>query len=883
MAAPARRDRPVAPSPWPFVGREDELEWVSALRSGGSCGVVVSGPPGVGKTRLAREVLAAAALEGAASEWVQATQAVASIPLGAFASLVPAGVQADDRLQVFQLCAQALAERSQSQPLVLGVDDAHLLDPNSAALVLHLATRGTAFVVVTVRAGERCPDSIVALWKDLEAPRLELQQLSEAETGQLLEAVLDGEVDPSVKRWAFGASDGHVLYLRELVKGSLANGDLLQDDGLWKLRAQPAVTAALAELVSAALGDLGPEELDAVRLLALGEPLELDTATEITGLEPVRALEEKGLVHVVLSAKPTGRTEVRLAHPLYGEVVRAGTPNLRGLELRRQLAGAVRARGLDRPGDALRVAAWLDDANEHLDDVLLLAAARDAVAAGDADLAERLALRASPGLERSLALAAAHVQRGRFEEAEALLAEWNAEGASRELALEYLERRALRVLHFGLVRSEDALKLLADAAGWFGDADWTARLEMMRLQVSISGAGGGPTGAADGLERLLEREDLPQDVRRRASIALAMSLWRAGRTSEALAASASLRPSLPLRDADDANALVIWWDIRQLGGYEWPAVERWLDEADRGSSRANVLTRGEVLTLLAYLALEQGRTTTATRKAREAIEILERFDTVRRLPLAKLTLATSTAQSGDVEGSRRALAGYESSIGDVPRPYWRLQREEVIAHAALALAEGEIRRAIDLLLEASASVEQPVERARLLYEALRAGADPQAVVSDLEAAARACGTPLAELFARQAAAQEAGDANGLLETAEGIAAIGAWLWAAECAARAARVFEEAGREDSARRATARSGRFLENCDEGVSSPVLAAVELAPAGLTRRESEIVTLAAAGASNAEIAERLVLSVRTVESHLYRAMQKLGVASRHELSAD
>jgi len=62
------------------------------------------------------------------------------------------------------------------------------------------------------------------------------------------------------------------------------------------------------------------------------------------------------------------------------------------------------------------------------------------------------------------------------------------------------------------------------------------------------------------------------------------------------------------------------------------------------------------------------------------------------------------------------------------------------------------------------------------------------------------------------------------------------------------------------------------------SRALQEIALSPVELTRREQEIV--AARGQSNAQIAERLVLSVRTVESHLYHAMAKLGVASRQEL---
>jgi DNA-binding CsgD family transcriptional regulator len=50
----------------------------------------------------------------------------------------------------------------------------------------------------------------------------------------------------------------------------------------------------------------------------------------------------------------------------------------------------------------------------------------------------------------------------------------------------------------------------------------------------------------------------------------------------------------------------------------------------------------------------------------------------------------------------------------------------------------------------------------------------------------------------------------------------------------------------------------------------------------REREIVTLAAGGLSNRQIAQRLVVSVRTVENHLYRACAKIGASDRVELAA-
>ena len=79
----------VDPSRWPLVGRDDELALATAaVQEHGS--VVLTGAAGVGKTRLAHEILVHVAGERDRTEWVAATHAAAAVPLGAVADLVPA-------------------------------------------------------------------------------------------------------------------------------------------------------------------------------------------------------------------------------------------------------------------------------------------------------------------------------------------------------------------------------------------------------------------------------------------------------------------------------------------------------------------------------------------------------------------------------------------------------------------------------------------------------------------------------------------------------------------------------------------------------------------------------------------------------------------------
>ena len=161
-------------------------------------------------------------------------------------------------------------------------------------------------------------------------------------------------------------------------------------------------------------------------------------------------------------------------------------------------------------------------------------------------------------------------------------------------------------------------------------------------------------------------------------------------------------------------------------------------------------------------------------------------------------------------------------------------------------------------------------------EALRAGVP---ATTELDAFEAQCECRLVSAYAAHARARAAGDGTALLAAADAFADIGAIRYAVEAASEAATAFVSEGRQDSARRAAHRA-EGLHVPGQGAQLPRVDGLDTVAIALTRREAQLVEMAAQGLSNADIADRLVLSVRTVETHLYRAMQKLGVRDRRDL---
>jgi DNA-binding NarL/FixJ family response regulator len=830
----------------------------------------------VGKTRLAREALAAAEQRGTLTRWAVGTASARALPLGAFAATL--GVVGPDPARLVRQASEALLAGAGRAGVIVGVDDAHLLDELSAVLVHQLVLRRAAGVVLTLRTGETAPDAVTALWKDGHLSRLELQPLSPDETAMLVEARLGGPVDSVAARRLWSITRGNVLYLRQLVDGELESGRLHQVAGVWRWSGELALSPGLVELVSARIGRLPEAQRDVVEVLAFGEPLGVPLLVGLTDAMAVEQVEARGLVEVC----PDGRRwQARLAHPLFGEVQRARIGTLHARRLRGRIACALAASGGRRADDTLRRAVLMLDSDLPPDPALLADAARRATELGDLTLAARVAraaVAAGDGFEPRLLLCNALLWSGQW-----------AEAADTELApLSSLARtdaqraQAAILRVFGLAwsfgRPAEAEAALDAAVSVISDD--AAALELAGLRSVLDAFLGRTVQAAEAAAGVLAHPRCSPAATHLAGWGLAMACGGLGRlegVEETLRRIEARAEGFETGLHQVAVVVLLWLQGLLLAGL--------LDRADQTARRHRKLCQdtpgtAEVITscMCADVAISRGQVKTAARWYRQAIAALHGADPGGYSFGGLVGLTGALGMAGDATWARQTFV--EMTAARVPI-FVFMEPDVLLAGAWVAAAEGGVSEALALARQAAevaASQHQPAVEVFALHTAVCFG--DRTVAERLAQLATQVDGPRAGAAAAHAAALATEDGAALHAASVHLEQMGALLLAADAAAQAAAVHTRQGRRGSAHAATTRAHQLAQACEDA-RTPALAALA-APLPLTHREREIVTLAASGLSNREIAERLVVSVRTVENHLYRASTKLGTTDRAELAA-
>jgi AAA domain len=133
---------------WPIVGRAEEQRFIAdANADPDRLGVLVAGQAGVGKTRLMHEVLSTT--RDYYLEWITASESLRLLPFDAFARLLPSDLHNVDQVDVLSTLNRHLQDQAEGRPIVLAVDDVHLLDGLSGGFIDHVATGKLATVLLT--------------------------------------------------------------------------------------------------------------------------------------------------------------------------------------------------------------------------------------------------------------------------------------------------------------------------------------------------------------------------------------------------------------------------------------------------------------------------------------------------------------------------------------------------------------------------------------------------------------------------------------------------------------------------------------------------------------------------------------------------------------
>jgi DNA-binding CsgD family transcriptional regulator len=866
---------------WPFTGRGGELDLLTALLDGdgGYVGAAVVGGAGVGKTRLGREAAGAAARRGWVVRPVEGTAAGQAIPLGAFAGWIE---RLDDQpLTLVSAVIKSITTTSDGEPVLVTVDDAHLLDDLSAFVLHQLVARGAARVIATLRSGESVPETVTALWKDGYLRRVDLETLTRPECDTLLAGVLDGPVSPSAAARIWELTHGNVLFLHQLVRQEIQGGRLVRDaTGRWQWSGPVTVSATLADLVDVSIGAAPEPVTDVLDLLAVAGPLNLIYLSSLADPAAIEDAERRDLVRVSHEA-PTD--VVRIGHPLYAETRRARMGLMRARRLRGRIAGAMSAGAGAVAPDPVRLGVLWLDSDLPPDAEVLYRAGAEAFRRLDMTLSERLAgaaIRAGAGTEAHILHARALALLGRALDAEKVLNAIPAQNTPDSLWAAATVLRGLNLL-LAQANIEQSWSVIDQALATAPPSAVQELLAFRGLQLAMAARPAEVIALADGIDR----DRLAGRSKINLNFGVTIALGDLGRPQPATQAPEDamvLAANSPVAAYQAVALALIHTDALVTNG----CIGEARTIAGRVGQQWAGLPRVPQIIATAIdgvAALGYGDLATACRLLKAALARKELRPEQAGLPYLgvgywlAVAYTEALARAGQTEAASEAMAAMQR---DRHPAYSFIEPNRMLAEAWVAAARGRSSAAIELAGAAAAFARGHGQHARevlCLQTALQFGADPQ--VDRLTELTGLVEGPRAALVARWASVLAGRDGHGLLKVSRDLEEMGDRIAAADAAAQAALRFESENLRGARLTASTRATTLIGEC--GAATPATGE-SAAPLPLTSREREIAALVREGLSNRQIAETLTMSVRTVEGHIYRACAKLGIANRAELGA-
>jgi DNA-binding SARP family transcriptional activator len=370
-----------------FVGREQERRQLvgrlTEAQSGQCRLALVSGEPGIGKTRLAEEFTAHARTQGmyvvwargwegdgapAFWPWVQVLRTVADdAPADALANALGGGAadiarvvpdysrfvtiteDAPDaetaRFRFFEAVASLLRGLAAWRPLVVVLDDLHWADQSSLRLLEFSvgALQGAPVMLVgTFRDAEaRQPPlshTLATLARTPDLERLGLAGLTVDEIGDYVTAVVGDDADPTLAGSLHGRTAGNPFFVAELVRLLQHEGQLDDVDG------DVHVPEGVRDVLRTRLARLPEAAISVLTAGAVaGRDFDVGLVAHVCGIDEDSALDliEAAWMNGIVDESPDGLGHFRFSHELVRETLIDGLSSLRRIRLHRRIGEAI--------------------------------------------------------------------------------------------------------------------------------------------------------------------------------------------------------------------------------------------------------------------------------------------------------------------------------------------------------------------------------------------------------------------------------------------------------------------------------------------------------------------------------------------------------------